>query len=49
MSYQKIQQWLLALVMLSLAGCAGETAHRQGIEMLSQGKQDEGQAQLELS
>lgn len=42
-----IRQWQIASVMLALAGCAGETAHRQGIEMLSFGRQEEGLAKLE--
>lgn len=47
MSYQRSQQWLITLVLLVLAGCAGESAHRQGMEMFTQGKQEEGLAKLE--
>ncbi|HEX8961619.1 MAG TPA: secretin N-terminal domain-containing protein, partial [Rhodocyclaceae bacterium] len=37
---------LPAVVALALAGCAGEVAHQQGIDLFAQGKQEEGLAKL---
>jgi len=38
---------LLVLMALALGGCAGEAAHRQGIDLFVVGKQEEGLAKLE--
>ena len=41
------RRWLSAAILLVLAGCAGDAAHRQGMEMFAQGRQEEGLAKLE--
>jgi general secretion pathway protein D len=37
---------LTSFLVLALAGCAGEVAHQQGIDLFAQGKQEEGLAKL---
>ncbi|MGE5466790.1 MAG: hypothetical protein ACM3Y9_05130, partial [Ignavibacteria bacterium] len=35
-----------AFLMLALAGCAGEVAHQQGIDLFAHGKEEEGLSKL---
>lgn len=47
MTFQPVRRALLVAALLTLGGCAGQMAHREGMQLLADGRLEEGIAALE--